>query len=578
MLDETHGEKNGVADFDLMNEKGWLLERPDPSEPPLPLARLILENGISGMALIDEEACILYANREMAAMAGSSIQEILGKDIRDFFLKEENRDPLAPPTEWEGRGNRWEALLSGRGGVPRMTEVSVMTLKSERGKRYRVIGAVDISEHKRMGIELAESERKYRLLVENIEEFFFEQSIEGGFVFFNEAMVRHSGFSREELRVMNFKDYIVPEDWDRVEEFYAGILETGEPASGLLIRGRMKDGSLHYFAVRSNLKTDETGRKVGFRSYCRDVTAEILYEREQQKREEQLKAIVAGSPIPTIVMDKAHAIVHWNKACEELTGVRHAEMKGAEPFSSAYLKQPILSDFLIDGVSLKEISTFYRSECRQSEVVKDAYEVEAYFPDLGGGGKWLFLTAVFLRDSEGLITGAIETLLDITAKKRAETDMRKMQEALEAKVMERTRELQDINTALEVLLKKRENDKKSLEDRVTFSIKEVIAPHIELLKRTHLDPQQAIHIEMLEQNFLEICSPFMQILSETIRKLTPSEIQIVNLIKQNKSSKQIAGFLGVSQRTVEFHRDNIRKKLGIKKKKQNLRIYLLSER
>jgi DNA-binding CsgD family transcriptional regulator len=153
-----------------------------------------------------------------------------------------------------------------------------------------------------------------------------------------------------------------------------------------------------------------------------------------------------------------------------------------------------------------------------------------------------------------------------------------MQEALEAKVMERTRELQDINTALEVLLKKRENDKKSLEDRVTFSIKEVIAPHIELLKRTHLDPQQAIHIEMLEQNFLEICSPFMQILSETIRKLTPSEIQIVNLIKQNKSSKQIAGFLGVSQRTVEFHRDNIRKKLGIKKKKQNLRIYLLSER
>ncbi len=142
--------------------------------------------------------------------------------------------------------------------------------------------------------------------------------------------------------------------------------------------------------------------------------------------------------------------------------------------------------------------------------------------------------------------------------------------------MERTRELRDINTALEVLLKKREDDKRALEDRVAFSIKEVIAPHIELLKKTRLDRHQAMYVEMLEQNFLEICSPFMQVLGESIRKFTPTEIQIVNLIKQNKSSKQIAGFLGVSPRTVEFHRDNIRKKLGIKNRQQNLRAHLLA--
>ena len=422
--------------FDPMNENGWCVDSGiAETGDPRPLARLVLENGISGLAVLDEESVIVYANREMAAMTGCDARDLLGRDIRDFLRPEsEGLGAALAGRNAPGGAGRWEAVFAGKNGKTRTAEALVMNVKTEGGNAFRVISAVDITDHTKMGAELAESERKYRLLVENIEEFFFEQSIEGGFVFFNEAMVRHSGFTRDELGVMTFRDYILPEDWDKVVNFYARILETGEPASGLLIRGRMKDGSLHYYEVRSNLKTDEKGRKVGFRSYCRDVTAEILYEEDQKKTHE----------------------------------------------------------------------------------------------------------------------------------------------ALEAKVMERTRELRDINTALEVLLKKREDDKRALEDRVAFSIKEVIAPHIELLKKTRLDSQQAMYLEMLEQNFLEICSPFMQVLSESVRKLTPTEIQIVNLIKQNKSSKQIAGFLGVSSRTVEFHRDNIRKKLGIKNKKQNLRTFLLS--
>jgi PAS domain S-box-containing protein len=422
--------------FDPMNENGWCVDSGlGKTGEPRPLARLVLENGISGLAVLDEESVIVYANREMAAMTGCDACDLVGRDIRDFLRPEsEGLGAALAGKKAPGGAGRWEAVFAGKNGKTRTAEALVMNVKTEGENAFRVISAVDITDHRKMGAELAESERKYRLLVENIEEFFFEQSIEGGFVFFNEAMVRHSGFTRDELGVMTFRDYILPEDWDKVVEFYTRILETGEPASGLLIRGRMKDGSLHYYEVRSNLKTDEKGRKVGFRSYCRDVTAEILYEEDQKKTHE----------------------------------------------------------------------------------------------------------------------------------------------ALEAKVMERTRELRDINTALEVLLKKREDDKRALEDRVAFSIKEVIAPHIELLKKTRLDSQQAMYLEMLEQNFLEICSPFMQVLSESVRKLTPTEIQIVNLIKQNKSSKQIAGFLGVSPRTVEFHRDNIRKKLGIKNKKQNLRTFLLS--
>ena len=544
------------------------------------LPDLILENGNFGIAIIDDVFQCIYANEEMATIVGHPVHDILGRDFRNY-MEAGSRNTITDRTLQTrsdgGASKKFEIVFCRPDGRYRTVEATMIDMKTDDRHIIRVFYAFDISDHKAMRDELAKSERKYRLLVENIEEYFFEQSLEGGLIFFNEALLRHSGFTRDELNCMNFRDYVLPEDWDRVVDFYTNILKTGEPASGLLIRGRMKDGSVHYYEVRSNLKKDDMGNSVGFRSYTRDVTAEILYEKELKESEQQLKAIIEGSPIPTIVVNTMHCIVHWNKACEDLTGVPQADIIGKDKqITEKYLKQPILSDFLIDRVPLENISTFYKSECRKSGVVKDAYDVEAYFPELGEKGKWLYLTSAFLRDSENNITGAIETLLDITAKKRAEGDMIKMHEALEEKVNERTSELQDINTALEVLLKKRENDKKDLENRVIFSIKEVIAPHIELLKKTPLDKHQKIYLEILEQNFLEICSPFMQILSESIQKLTPTEIQVVNLIKQNKSSKQIADFLWISPRTVEFHRDNIRKKLGIKNKKLNLRTYLLS--
>lgn len=567
--------------MNILNQKGRTADSIHDNPPQyLPLANLVLDHGNFGIAMIDEGFQCVYANPAMARIVGRSVHDIIGSDFRNYV--EPQSDELITgrpfPNITDGdQPMKYEVIFYRNDGDLRTVEATGIDVKTDDGQSIRVIYAFDITDHKHMGEELAESERKYRLLVENIEEFFFEQSIEGGFVFFNEALVRHSGFTREELSTMNFRDYVLPEDWDRVVDFYSTILRTGEPASGLLIRGRMKDGAIHYYEVKSNLKTNDKGQKVGFRSYSRDVTAEIRYEKELKESEQQLKAIIEGSPIPTIVVDNKHCIVHWNKACEDLTGVQQADIIGKDKqVTEKYLKQPILSDFLIDGITLDDISTFFKSPCRQSGVVKDAYEVEAYFPELGENGKWLYLTSAFLRDSEGHITGAIETLLDITIKKHAEANMLKMHEALEEKVKERTKEFQDINTALEVLLKKRENDKRDLEDRVLFSIKEVIAPHIELLKKTELNKHQTIYLEILEQNFLEICSPFMQILSESIQKLTPTEIQVVNLIKQNKSSKLIADFLGISPRTVEFHRDNIRKKMGIKNKKLNLRAYLMS--
>jgi len=140
----------------------------------------------------------------------------------------------------------------------------------------------------------------------------------------------------------------------------------------------------------------------------------------------------------------------------------------------------------------------------------------------------------------------------------------------------KTKNLEEANTALKVLLKRRDEDKRELEDKVLFNMKELALPYLEKLKAGGLDGRQTSYLSILESNLEEIISPFSYSLSSRYLSLTPAEIQVANLIKQGKTAKEIAEFLNVSTRTVGFHRANIREKIGIKNKKANLRAHLLS--
>lgn len=181
---------------------------------------------------------------------------------------------------------------------------------------------------------------------------------------------------------------------------------------------------------------------------------------------------------------------------------------------------------------------------------------------------------------EQQILAAIEIALH---KKNMERKLQEAHDLLEQRVEERTQELQmksenleEMNTALKVLLKKREEDKFELEEKVIYNIKEMVQPFLEKLGRTRLDDRQRTFLEILESNLDDIVSPFARKLSTRYLNLTPSEIQIANLVKQGKTTKEIAELLSLSTRTIESHRDSIRKKLGIKNQKANLRTHLMS--
>ncbi len=154
---------------------------------------------------------------------------------------------------------------------------------------------------------------------------------------------------------------------------------------------------------------------------------------------------------------------------------------------------------------------------------------------------------------------------------------------LEHRVEERTRQLrtksenlEEMNTALKVLLQKREEDKDELEEQVIYNVKELVLPFLEKLKASRLDSRQFTLLQIMESNLNDIVAPFAKLLSTRYLNLTPAEMQIANMVKHGKTTKEIAETLFLSTRTIESHRDNIRQKLGIKNKKANLRTHLLS--
>ena len=186
------------------------------------------------------------------------------------------------------------------------------------------------------------------------------------------------------------------------------------------------------------------------------------------------------------------------------------------------------------------------------------------------GKHWYYMRAVRTTGREPL--RVVVSHEEITALKLTEEELRQSRQALD----EQARSLEESNIALKVLLKQREEDRQALERKVLSNVKGLVLPYIEKLKGARLKPRERTLVDIVETHLQDIISPLLQRITNADIILTPQEMQIAALIKDGRSSKEIADILHISEATVNFHRKNLRVKFGLKNRQANLRSYLLS--
>ena len=151
--------------------------------------------------------------------------------------------------------------------------------------------------------------------------------------------------------------------------------------------------------------------------------------RESEKKHSQ---IVQGSPIPTFVINDKHVITYCNRAYERLTGISAKEIIGTrKQWLSFYSEErPVMADLIVDKAPEDDFIRYYGNKYKKSAVTDGGYEAEDFFPALGQKGKWIFFTAAPLKDADGKVTGAIETLQDVTERRLAEEALRESERRL----------------------------------------------------------------------------------------------------------------------------------------------------
>ncbi|MEW5948750.1 MAG: PAS domain-containing protein [Thermodesulfobacteriota bacterium] len=195
---------------------------------------------------------------------------------------------------------------------------------------------------------------------------------------------------------------------------------------------------------------------------------------------------------------------------------------------------------------------------------------EYRFRHKDGSYRWMHDELRLICDPEGRPLEIVGYWIDINRRKQAEKELRKSEETLKMQA----NHLKEVNAALRVLLKQREDDKKELEEKILLNVKTLIMPYIEELKKRRLDNDQMTYIRVLESNMRDIISPFITKLSSKFLNLTATEIKVAGLIRDGKTTKEIGELLHLSNNTIITHRYNLRTKLNLRNIKVNLRSYL----
>jgi len=513
--------------------------------------RGLIEASLDALVTISAEGRITDLNHATELITGLSRNEIIGTEFSDYFT-----DPNAARKGYQqvlqdGYVRDYLLEIEHRDGkiIPVLYNASVY--KDAQGHGAGVFAAArDITEQKQAQEALQESEEKWRSLAETAPCVILSVQRDGTIQFLNRTV---GNYTAEDTIGTKVWDYVPPDHHSVMREAIEHVFQTGDPV-GYEILGAGPEGlaSAWYMTQLGPIVRD--GRVVAVTIVSTDITEQKKAEEALRESEERYRTLFEDSRDAVYITTREGKLVDVNRSFLDLFCIAREEIPDLN-VRQLYVNPDDRPRFQNEIEKKGSVKDFPMRLCK-----KDRTEMDC------------LLTSTVWRASDGSTLGYQGIIRDITKRKMTEKALREREAELEIK----TNSLEEVNTALRVLLKRRDEDKRELEEKVLVNVKELVFPFLEKVKKRRLGPEQMTYIHVLESNLNDIISPFLRTLSAKYLNLTPTEIQIANLIKEGKISKEIAELLNLSSKTINTHRRNIRMKLGIKNKKINLRSNLLS--
>jgi len=301
--------------------------------------RTILEEMGDGYFETDLAGNVTFANDALINLLGYSRQEITGMNFRALRPKEEVEAVFKAYNCMYKTGEplrNFPSEIVCKDGSHVFAESSAFPIRNDRGEIVGFRGVRrDVTAQKQMEEALRHSEEKYRTILEEMEDAYFEVDLGGHLTFVNNSLCRDLGYSKEELMGKSYKDFTAQEDIEPVFQVFNQVYQTGVPNKGFAWKTVRRDGS-HGFAETSiSLLRNGQGETIGFRGVGRDITERKRAEEKLRQSEENYRVLFHSSVMGTIVLDtETMKVVIANQAAVKMFGFSSIEeIRGMDPLA-----------------------------------------------------------------------------------------------------------------------------------------------------------------------------------------------------------------------------------------------------
>lgn len=437
-------------------------------------------------------------------------------------------------------------------------KVAIRSVLKADGSVDYIEGIVeDVTERRLAEEKLKKYAEEVTDLYENAPCGYHSLAKDGTIIRINNTELTWLGYSREEVvGKMKFTDLIPPDESASFWQTFPLLQKQGRVSN---IEGKLtrRDGSILPVLINATTIFDENGNFLMSRSSVFDNTERKKIEDALVENEVLYRNLFENASIGMFQSTLEGQFIRINKAYATMLGYDSPE----EVIST-------ITD------TSTQIHTDPENRTKLLAALKQEGWCYAEQPYLRKDGTIMIaeLAVRKVTGQDGAISYLEGIVEDITKWKKAEEALMKSERELRIKA----HNLLEVNTTMKVLLDTMERDQEELKERILTNIKEQVLPWLEKLKKRPLQDVEKDYIQMAESQLAEIASPFIHKLTSSFLNLTKKEIQVASLVREGKTSKEIAELLNSKKRVIDFHRENIRKKLGLNNKKGSLAILLRS--